>query len=139
MKKVIYAQAFPRSKVMTYLMHHAPNVIEHLVKIWVNPDHESVSHWSNEVYAFMPRIPKMVKIGVPDKYFILDNTYTGYVDLIPRFVKDAQKNYGYSQDVDINVLANWIKDYFIWYSDSLDPDGSISRQQIRDWINTTIN
>ena len=138
MVKYIKGQAMPRQAVMSHLMHRSDVVIEHLVRIYVNPNHQSVSHWIGEVHSNLPRIPKVKGIGVPSLKFILKYTYDGYRDLIPGFVDESHDKYGYTRDISWEELYTWVRSYFVWFVGALDNEGRANRNAIRDWILGTL-
>ena len=115
-------------------MHQVPEVVDHLVKLWMHPKHESVNHWMSEVYSNLPRVPKMKQVGLPDKNFIMKYTYEGHADLIPDFVDEVTAKYGQSRDVDLNAIDAWVKSYFEWFSKSLTNSGRIEKNSVKDWI-----
>jgi len=126
------------SDVKNNFMHYAPDVIEHLIKIWLNPNHESVNHWISEVYSFMPRVLRLKGKCIPSEKLVMKYTYKGFADLIPGFADETIQKCGQEKELDLKALNRWVKAYFKWYHYALDENGRASEISITNWINDNL-
>ena len=96
-----------------------------------------------DVHALMPRIPKLNNKGVPDLDFFMQYTYEGCAVLVPGYVDEAIRKYGYKgtpiDDDDMHGLIRRMGEYFTWFHKSVDTDGRVQRVDVIAYLKETLN
>lgn len=130
-----------RKTVKAELKSNACELFKTLVKLYLYPNHESVSHWKQEIAAFLNRVSKLKGSNkLPSKEFILKNTWSIYEDLVPNMVKPTIEDYG-PTEVKINVieLHSKCKLYFDWIAEELSSNGLVSNKSIYEKLDSIFN
>lgn len=128
------------------LSSHSEVIIEHLMKILVLPNHESVNHWKKEVFSHLHIIDNLKgSHKLPTAKQIMNWTYYKHYEwlqdrnCIKAFFNDLLYDYGiddlnvgfsYYVDKIYSVADNYCKEYFQWLADNLSKYKRISNQDI---------
>lgn len=120
-------------------------IIEHLLKLYFMPNHESRNHWCTEIYSFLNRIKKLSgKNKRPTKAQILSWTYNKWSDVLEDkgFIDSEIESIEELYNVTIPKSNIYYKqfntvcyDYFNWIATELSDKGYISFPSIRNKLN----
>lgn len=107
------------------------HIMEHLIKIWIFPNHDTVDHWKREVVGFLNKVPKTKNSKkYPSKEFILKNSWNVYEDILDNIIISAIDEVEDATPIwfDESDIYKGIFEYFDWLSDELSTKGIILRQ-----------
>lgn len=133
----IYIQSFAETQqeIHRYLVSRADVVIEHLIKIFLYPERQEVSHWKQEVAATLNRVYKLKSDNkYPSKDWILENSWNVLDDIIRDSIVPIEEDYGHSSNDNFYNIYNKIYSYFDWLSGELSKTDRVSNTRIYDKI-----
>lgn len=128
----IYAFSKKLKDIAADLDEKAEQIIIHLIKLYLYPNNESVSHWRKEVYSFLYTIPSVKgKSKLPPASFIMRYTWDVDKQWLPSYIKHVVGEYG---SPDFEYIENDISDiceaYFTWLADKLSTEKILSRTDV---------
>lgn len=124
--------AYDRHKIEDMLVNKSPEIVEHLIKIYLYPDDVNTNHWKDEIYSFINRVPK-IKFNnkFPSSKFIYEKTYGVWWDTIPNMIKKVVSEYGdYHINYNIGDILDFCSRYFNWLSRELSSNGLILKKNV---------
>lgn len=142
MVKLIYTEyAMQKDKIKNKLIDNTEPVIEHLLKLYLMPEHTSVNHWKQEIATFINKVGNLKGTNKFPKFKqIYDWTYGSYQDVItnPNYLDKMIKTIIYDYDLEIDyyieeVVENFnriCETYFTWLARELSEWGVISKIDI---------
>lgn len=129
-KYPIFAMADTKSNIAAKLEGTTLQIVKHIIKIYLYPEHPAVNHWKTEVYGFLHTIPRIKRKNTfPTKEFILQETIGVNRSVIPLWVENVVDDYGESDRDESNVMAA-IEDYYSMLAEELSYRGDISKQKV---------
>ena len=129
-KYPIFAMADTKSNIAAKLEGTTLQIVKHIIKIYLYPEHPAVNHWKADVYGFLHTIPRIKRKNTfPTKEFILRETVEVNRDTIPLWVENVVDDYGES-DRDIAGVIDVIEDYYSMLAEELSYRGDISKQKV---------
>lgn len=132
----IHVKAFSKSQkdIMSKLDSATPEVILHLMKVWLWPNVESQNKWQHEVWSNLNNVDKLKSNNkYPSAEFILNNTWVPNNDTISdRVLVLMEDMEELPIRFKINNLYKALKEYFIWIATQLSESGFVSEKSIRD-------
>lgn len=147
MKLYINAMAEFQKEIERKLSGLTDQIITHMLYICLAPNSSTVSHWIDEVHAFIPSIePLKGKNKFPKKKRIYDWTYGKKQDLVQRSgwlcvkIEDALDIENLEKEnleIDLTVyqvmdsLDCMCHDYFTWLASELSTVGAVSRRSVQ--------
>lgn len=129
----IYIENFAdrQRDIHRYLVSRSDIVIEYLMKIFLYPESEKLSHWKLEVAVALNRIYKLKDTNkYPTKIWILLNSWNVIEDTIRDSIPVIMEDYGESEHADLNIIYDKIHSYFKWISEELSKTGRVSNTRI---------
>lgn len=142
MKIYINAMAEFQKEIERKLSGRTDQIITHMLYICLAPDSSTVSHWIDEIHAFIPSIESLKgKNKFPKKKRIYDWTYGKKQDLVQRSgwlgvkIEDALDKENLETDLTVyqvmDSLDNMCIAYFSWLSEELSTVGAVSRRSVQ--------
>lgn len=129
MKRVIIAFADISKEVFTNLKNKTPNVIDHLLKYFMYPEHSARNHWAQEIASGIDRVPKLKRTKkYPTHSDIMKCTWNVWEDTIVDSYEAIQEEYGLSDIPYSSNLYSAIHDYFVWLANNLSFKGRFNKQ-----------
>lgn len=129
-KYPIFAMADTKSNIAAKLEGTTLQIVKHIIKIYLYPEHSAVNHWKTEIYGFLHTIPRIKRKNTfPTKEFILRETIGINRDTIPLWVENVIDDYGASNK-DVNNVMAAIYDYYSMLAEELSRSGDISKQKV---------
>ena len=136
--------ATKRKNIEKKLFNSIEKIQEHLLKIFVDRDRDSVEHWCNELFGFLNWIPKLKWSNKrPSPKYIYDNICGDYIDEVDVWFPNMLQTLQVSNKIsNINVkwydikdaFTKFYKEYCKWISNELSNSGSVSLEDIKDKI-----
>lgn len=132
--------AYKKRQLEDKLYSNTEQIIEHLFKLYLLPNHSARNHWKQEIYSFLHSIDKLKGSNKrPTPAQIYTWTFGNKEDTIDNYfvkVMIDTINYQYKENIklNINVVKNNIlfvcRSYFKWLAKELSTKGIVSPQQI---------
>ena len=132
--------AYKRRQIEDRLYESTDKIIEHLIKLYLMPTHESANHWKREIYSFLNKVDKLKGSNKrPTQSQIYTWTFGNKEDTIDNyFVRGMLDtiNYDYNENIKINLnkfrtdIIDICKSYFMWLAKELSVKGIITPQQV---------
>lgn len=139
----IYLSEYAKSKqaMEDNIGNRVDVIIEHLIKLILLPQNESRKHWEGEIAGQLNRVHKLKnKNKYPTKGQLLDWTYYYAEDdmkdisWLTNEISNIELDYDTKVTIapqELSIKLNLIAyDYFIWLSNILSIDGSVSNMKI---------
>lgn len=141
MKIYITAQALQKREMETRLATRMSDVIEHMLKLYLMPNHSARNHWETEIYTFIHSVEKLKQSKkYPTKEQIYSWTYDKVQDLVTDTswmtlaIEDICDQYNIQLTISINTviyeLDNLCIIYFSWLSENLSERGRLTNREI---------
>lgn len=102
-------------------------LVEHLIKIIIYRNRGNLDHWCNELYGFIPSVPRQKSNNkFPSSSFIYDALTEGSFKNFDRKVYAIKNTYDYEYyNISNQVIANYVKLYLQWAADELSKYGKL--------------
>lgn len=137
----IKSNAYSKSRIERAITRDSEHLNDHLVKLALFPDSEYVSHWMDEIHAFLPRVYKQkANNRFPDKGYIY-NLLSGENDNIPAIrqnVLDIENELKPEERTDQELLI-FMDNYHRWVSEQLAERGFVKRSDVREFLTSEMN
>lgn len=141
MRIFITAQALQKHEMETRFAAFMYDLIEHMLKLYMMPEHNSRNHWKQEIYAFANKVDKFKSSKkYPSKNQIFDWTYRKVDDILndrsrmTLLVMNLCQSYGCDMPENLDEMLSTFDalcyDYFLWLSDKLSKDGIAFRSDV---------
>lgn len=141
MKVYITAQALQKHEIETRLATQMSEIIEHMLKLYLMPNHSARNHWESEIYAFVHNVEKLKQTKkYPTKEQIYSWTYKKVQDLVNDedwmaiAIEDICEQYGIKLTVSVNCVMHELDkiciDYFNWLSNNLSERGRATSREV---------
>lgn len=141
MKLFITEFAENKKEIERSLKPSVEPIIEHLFKLHLMPNHESVNHWRREIYSFLYNIDKLKGTNkYPSSKQIYDWTFGKIADKFDDnyyaegIVETIEYDYNVTVNEDITVIRKSMyticKFYFSWISNELSIRGIVTPKQV---------
>lgn len=137
MKRYVYAMSKSKSDLGDYFESRTRPVIEHLIKLYLYPGHESTIHWRREVANFLNSTDTLKgSHKLPTARFILHNTIDVHLPFIQSYARQVVYEYGGSSywPAELDALSTNIKNYFVWIANRLSKEPQVSYPEIYEWL-----
>lgn len=132
MFRYIKAMAYDRQTIMNNLIDKAEQLTDHLIKLYLFPSTEYVSHCRGEVKNFLNKMPKMKHNNkLPDKKLIYSGI-SGYLDQTYEMMHYMMEEYDLlvPERSDPEELYSMLESYFNWISSELSKRAAIPSSEI---------
>lgn len=141
MKLYIRAQARSQSDVLAKLEENTKKCMEHLAKLWIFPNSNSIKHWKHEVWSYydgVTRVKPRNRLVSAKK--ILDNTWNLHSHQVKSMVERAIENESNLIPDELrlqqlDILQDKMEDYFIWIANTLSKQDDIPPSMAYDKLN----
>ena len=141
MKIYISAQALQKHEMETRLAAFSGDIVTHLLKLYLMPNHSARNHWKQEVCAFLNEVVKLKgSKKYPTKEQIYKWTYDKVQDDVLDLDKMRRKLSGICEEYDIvpqdnvrNIMIDFDKQcvtYFRWLSAELSKYGYVAPKSV---------
>lgn len=121
------------------LSHKSEQVMDHLIKIFMFPNHESAEHWKGEIHGFLSRTDKLKhNKKFPSAKFIFQNTWEICGDTVLEAIPAFEYDYGSKTANSYSEIESAVRDYFIWMSKELSNTGRLTKLGIKQEIDSII-
>lgn len=130
--EVIYGMAQKKSDLADILEEPTAIIIEHLIKLYLYPSSQYVSHWKQEIFNFQNKVSKLKHSKkYPSAAFIYNNTYKINSKYIEKWMENIVEDYKLenirpdrlnSREVKIKI-----EEYYRWLAANLSASGAIYR------------
>lgn len=139
----IFVTEFADSKreIERELKPKTENIIEHLFKLYLVPEHTAVNHWKQEIYFFLHTIDKLKGNNKrPSKKQLYDWTFGKKEDLFDDdyYTEGMIETIEYTYNVNITAdtfevneaMFQICKSYFAWLAEILSEKGIVVPRQV---------
>ena len=142
MVKLLYTEyAMQKDKIKNKLIDNTEPIIEHLLKLYLMPEHSATNHWKQEIANFINKVGNLKGTNKFPKFKqIYDWTYGSYQDVItiPNYLDKMIQTIIYDYDLEISYdIRDVVKDfnkicetYFTWLAKELSSCGVVSKTDI---------
>lgn len=114
------------------LESRTPQIIEHIIKLCLYPNNESVNHWKREVWAAIHVVQKQKRTNkFPSSKFIFEATWGTDGDMLDQFIQIVMSEYSKVEYDLVSIQSCCIK-YFTWLSKKLAAYGFVTNQDASD-------
>ena len=115
-------------------------LVDHLIKIFMYPNHVSVDHWIQEVYGFLNKVGKLKHNNkFPSARFILNSTWGVHGDIINESIPVFESDYCQPTHNSSSEIADAVRCYFLWLSYVLSANGRVAKQDVINRIHAIID
>ena len=132
----IYSMSRSKKDEGNQIEEGTAQIIEHLIKLYLYPDNQSVNHWRREIPRFLNRVHTLKKTGkYPKPQFIMDYTWGIHSKYFDRYLDSIIKEYGESTyETNISVMRENIIHYFEWLACILSYKGYATYSEIYKYL-----
>lgn len=126
--------SFDKQTIKLKLANCAEQLTDHLIKLYLFPNTDYVTHWRKEVWNFLNKVPRFSYNNKrPSSKFIYD-IISGYVDDAENLMYTTMSEYDahVPQRFDPDELEAMLSDYFEWLSNELSENGSTTSSKVYD-------
>lgn len=135
----ILCMAAENKMIKDRLESSTPQVIEHIIKICLYPENESVNHWSREVWAAIHVVQKQKRTKkFPSSKFIFEATWGTDGDMLDQFIQLVLAEYGDPKSVVKVNIEHICIEYFKWLSKNLSENGFVTNQDVDNQLNSLL-
>ena len=138
-----------KQKIEDELTYATKQIINHICKIVLMPDVDSVNYWKQEIANFLNEVDKLKGNNkYPSEKQIMNWTYNKQEDMLTDTVKMKRKLIDIIDEYEIDyliefsaatsIINDFCKDYFSWISKELSKYGYINRRMIYEQLNFLI-
>lgn len=123
-----------KKQKLSVLEEKTSKLLDHLVKLYMYPNHENAQQWRQEIADSIRSVQKVEPSNkFPKKKDILKYTWYIWEDAFLDWVKVLPKDYGKpTRDIDLDDLYHSCQQYFEWLANELATIGLVSRKSIYD-------
>lgn len=130
------------SDIKRTLIDRTPKIVEHFLKLIVDPKNPARNHWIQEIYSFIKEIDitKATK-RFPKASFIYDNSYGAVADRVntDRYIQARLSDIEDIEHINTDmtteevkcILNNVCTQYFQWLSVELSNSGVVMHSEVR--------
>lgn len=125
MKIYIRSMGLSRKDIIENLDNDVTQIIRHLIKIYIYRDRGNLTHWSRELYKYIPAIPNLKgKNKFPNAQTILSGLWDRSQKRIPRIILGVLEDYDYQPyDYNLENVRNYVYRYLEWMAQELSAYG----------------
>lgn len=135
----IFAMSHSKKEVKDNILSVSDVLAEHLVKVTLMPDSPNVSHWEDEIYRFLNRVPRMKVSNKYPSYNSLLRWISSDNDILDNIIWQVCSDYKLDNDI-CNVACAFtiVSEYQEWLSKHLSNTGAVTRNMVHQFLDKEI-
>ena len=142
MIKILYTEyAMQKDKIKNKLIDNTEPIIEHLLKLYIMPEHSASKHWKQEIANFINKVGNLKGTNKFPKFKqIYDWTYGSYRDvimnsnylnkMIQNIIREYNLEISYNIEEVTREFNNLCDLYFTWLASELSSNGIVTNIEI---------
>lgn len=135
----IFAMSHSKKEVKDKILSVSDVLAEHLVKVSLMPDSSNVSHWKDEIYSFLNRVPKLKGSNKYPSYNSLIRCISSDNDILDNIIWQVCSDYSLDNDI-CNVASAFtvVAEYQDWLAKHLSNTGAVTRKMVHLFLDKEI-
>lgn len=132
MFRIVIGMSDDLKSIRDKIRDQTDQLVEHLIKLALFPECDSIDHWRAEVYSFLNKVPRIKGKNSWPKYKLIREPLSIYEDMVDELVDHVKKDYKNLSPVPINPikLQNMITAYNNWLASELSQRGRVDSDDV---------